>query len=556
MDTLKDFTIVPLNPVKFNDSRTPIFDGRSAADNINTYQESPCFFQKWEQLDTTTIQILSEYTFTFDVVNSETGYTVSSLTPQLLETSLLNQSFSVYEVTINFLALAIEDGHYHFKVGYTNNLSEDITIESEIFLLQEKHEGTILVSYRNSENNFSVVFHEDLVFNIRLEGELADFSPSADDVIYNDQKRNATLLGSIPYRIFTFYVGGPQGIPDWLSDKANRILSCDAVTLNGEYYQKIEGAKWDVKRVDKYPFSGLTIEVMPVENRFLTKFKIQNGDIIDPSEFIIVQKIKNYSTLSGSLSLSGEFINKTLLEKICLVRTGSTFNLNVGTTPGGTEIGAFQITDLITTVLINKLFVVPETVYLSGMTSVSFLSIIYKQLDEKPKTAAPGTSGPAVLPNNLTAIYTSETAEDLNLNFNMTSGIGRAGTDWENWFVADGRNGTQNLGGFTTIGFDPTDYPILGAELGENEKTITEDNIPRHSFKIMADAATSTPNISSTNSLARTRTGGGNSAANLGGSSLDATLGKTNLYGKETPDKIAVIQKSKVVLWVQYKRPI
>jgi len=545
-----DFTVVPLNPIKFIDPRLGKFDGQSYIDLVNKFQESVCFFQKWQQTDSTTIQFLSDYSIEFSVVDLETNSTVASLVPLEIPTALSNQTFKVYEVYINFQTLGLPSGFYGFKVEYVDVNLNDVVLWSEPIDLQDEHEATMLVSYKNSENNFSVIFHEDLEFNIRVDGVIANFSPGADDIIYNDQKRNATMLDSVPYRIFTLFVGNETGVPDWFADKMNRIMSCDSIKIEGDHYQKIDGAKWDIKRIDGYPFSGLSIEIMPVENRFLYKYKNLSGDLLEPSEFIIVQKNKNYEDLSGSLSVLGEFKNKTLLEKICIVRTGTTFNLSVGTTPGGTEIGIFQISDLITTILINKLFTEPENIYLTGITAVSFLSLIYKQLDEKPKTIASSGGSSDPLPN-ITAIYTPGNLEELELNFDMSTGVGRAETPWIGWFIADGRNGTVNMGGYVPIGFDASNYPNLGVEVGADSITITEAHIPKHSFKVAADDTASQPNISSSNVLARSRTGGGNSDANLGGSTKDATLGKTNTYGADSPTAISLQQKSRVVLWVQ-----
>jgi hypothetical protein len=195
-----------------------------------------------------------------------------------------------------------------------------------------------------------------------LKALIENFKPESDDVIYNDQKRNATLLDSIPYRSFTLFIGNAAGVANWMADKVNRALACDSMRIDGDFYEKTEGASWDVKREEEYAFLGMTIEIMPVENRFLKRLKTVGAG--GPGEVTIVDKIENFTDIEGDLAIAGKFRENTLLEKIAIVRTGLPFNLRVGITPGGNEIGEFLIGELVTTVTINYLFTAPHTLYL------------------------------------------------------------------------------------------------------------------------------------------------------------------------------------------------
>jgi hypothetical protein len=475
-----DFAIVPLNPVKFIDRKLGRFDGSLGVDLINAYQEHKCYFQKWQQDDVSYIQVLSKFDFITEVIDLESGLIAAALPVTMANTMLTGQTFNIYTIDLNFPVLALASGYYYLKTTYLGAAIEPTVLRSEPFHLAEEHPNTMLIEYRNSENNFSVVFFENLFFKFRVEGLIANFNPESDDLIYNDQKRNATLLDSIPYRSFTLFIGNQEGIPDWVADKANRIFSCDSITIDGEYYQKVDGSSWEIERAEEYAFIGISIEVMPVENRFLQRLKTQNGTVIDSSDFIIVQKIENYANLSAALTVQGKFRDRSLLEKICLIRTGVAFNIKIGITDGGVEIGEFLISELVTTLNINYLFTTEEALYITGISNLSFLSLIYKQLDQKP--TVPASSGPGSVPRGATIIYDPLTADELAENFDIVSGLGRENTLWNGFAIADGRNGTKNRQALFPLGYKPGENTLHDTG-GASEITLTIDQIPEHSHE-------------------------------------------------------------------------
>jgi len=71
---------------------------------------------------------------------------------------------------------------------------------------------------------------------------------------------------------------------------------------------------------------------------------------------------------------------------------------------------------------------------------------------------------------------------DIPINFDP-SGLGRAGFQYEGWAICNGNNGTTNDNGRTYIGYDPTDYPTLGAQGGEKLHTLTEPELPEIELK-------------------------------------------------------------------------
>lgn len=546
---MAEFLISPINPIRFVNSAqiSTNFDKVLGVNMFNRLHEKRPYLQKWQTGDATTIQILSDFPdIVCRVINIDTGAVEAGPLAVEIETEVLQQTFKVYELGFDFSVYT--EGCYYAVIEYTNELEEVVTLESEPFEVKEEHEGTLLIKYRNTENNFSVIFDTGVTFNIRVEGDVENFKPQSDDVVYNDQKRNATLLSSTPYRVFTLFIGSAAGVPNWMGDKINRATSCEMIDINGEYYQKTEGSTWDVQRVDEYAFLGMSVEIMPVENKYLNRYKTGNG----PGEVTIVDKIDNLRDIGGDTTISDLFKNETLLEKICIVRTGAPFNLFLGTTPGGKEIGEFQVVELVQTLNINYLFTGPTPVYVWGVSAVSLFSIIYKQLDEKPIPTGLGGGTPNAFGSvgiRATLIYSPVSAEALDIDFNLTTGLGNAGTDWEGWAIADGRNSTDDYGDVFPMGYK-NGVREIGSTGGANSATISNANLPEHDHKTAIDGTANTANLQAGNSIAKNRTSGGNSNANLGGIVGTPDIGLTSKAGSATPTPISTLNKFKTVLWV------
>lgn len=469
--------IPPISPFRFADPRLSDLDREEGYKQFNAYQDVKCYLQKWVKTDTTTLQILSEYVPTVTLVDAETNADLAELDVELKSTSIIGYAFKVYEVPVVFADLL---GVYYLRIDWNDGTSDN-TRTSEPFEVAESWPKTFLVNYRNSENNFGAVFSTGVTFTLRVDGTLANYAPEADDIIYNDQNRNTTLLDSLPSRSFTLFVGESSGVPNWVLDKIHRVLSCNNVEIletpfNGQFTKK-DGATWEVIREDQYAFVGATIEVVPTVNRFTERY-LTEGDGLGGKGKDMLQRVHNLTDVAGDVSVVGKFTTKSLLEKICIVKTGANFNLTVGVTDGGTEIAEFLITDVITTVLVNHLFNEEVTLFLGGITEASFVSIIYKQLDDE--TTAGGGTVTGGLGKGATIIFTFNSPEELDAAFDLVSGLGReSSTAWNKWAIADGRNTTFNFGGIMPMGYKYGEYEIdaLG---GNKEITLSVNQLPPH----------------------------------------------------------------------------
>lgn len=530
------FQIADANPLRFF--------RQSAPDLFEAIQDGKCYLQKWEKTDSTKIQILTDYPdIEFTIHDAHTDIQVASVAVTEIAVNILNPELAgvkCYEVSLAFGTL---EGQYYAKVKY-GDFSEDIEFEvfSEPFDVQTEQSGTILFNYKNSENNFSIIFTTSISFNLRVEGTIQEFTPASDDVIYNDQKFNATLLNSTPFRTYKLYISGASGLPDWMNDKVNRVMSMDQKSIDGKYYEKVDGAKWEMVREVENPFAGMSIEIMPVENIFLQRIK--TGDQ-PPEGYTIVEKVKNYFNNSIDLVVD-VFVKYSLLKHISIMNYGSAFTLKVGTTDGGTEIGEFEVPvgsvdGVGFTQTLNLLFSEPTDIYLTGLDGIlTDVLIDYLQYDESP--AQPIPQPPQNLPKNAMIRFGEIAPGDFAAAFDLGTGLGKPEAGWQDWVIVDGRNGTQDEGGrvpVTYIDGDPV-FGTPGDTGGLAEEVMLETQLPIHVHGIQGGkdkrGTTGTPGLWSDfgdSPIKDTEPAGGN-LANPGGA----------------PDPISKMQPYIVAIWV------
>jgi hypothetical protein len=468
------FYIANVNPLRFTGGMGNKFDTLHMEKLINQFQDVKQYFQKWLPGDRTTVQILSDYEFTFKIYDLD-GLFVEEIVPTEVESSIVGKSFKVYEVPLEFSL----EGCFYAVIEY-----EAGTLISEPWKVGD-FSDTMLFKYKNSENNFSLVFDAGLELYFRVEGLITNFEPKADDVIYNDQERNSLVLNSVPWRSFTLFAGQAEGIPDWIADKVNRIMSCDIVWVDAPsfdgYITKVEGAEWEVLRAEQNPFIGIRTEIMQVENNLLERLKRggEGGNL----NIRIVQKIDNYYDVDGSLTISGTFAKYRLLEKICIEKSINQpdFELSIGTTNGGQDIGRFQVNSTAVTLQLQHLFLGATTIFISGISNpIPFMSIIYKNLLEQPADLGGGTGEAGNnVPVGGVIEYNPIPGRTITDDFEVLTGLGKEGTGWYGWAICNGMNGTQDHGDKFSLGYKFGTNNI-GDTGGAKEHVLTEAELPAH----------------------------------------------------------------------------
>lgn len=474
----KVLQIAPLNPLRFTEVE--------AANPL--YMSEPideCYLQKWSTLDTTKVQVLSDYFFEFKIYSAFDNQVELNIEPVEIETSIIGRTFKCYEVTVPFSELT--PGNYFAEIFYTDENNFEHTLQTQAFNVANQQTDTLLVQYTHNRNKFSIIFDTGVVFNLRISGRIADWTPEFNDTVYVDEIQNSTKVDGEPFESYNLYTPSrdTDGCPRYLGDILNRALQCSQFAIDGQYYTNLEGQKWEVQRGDNYDLVGLTIKITPVTNTFTDEFV--TGEL-PPEGFTPVQKILKYINNGANLSIANVFRKYSLLETICIYNYGAAFNLNVGITSGGSEIiQSYPIAAESETVVTCKwLFNSIKTLYLTESANTTRdIFITYKQLDADPIQI--GTPNPyASLGKGAIAIYEEVNDGDLELDWNTDTGLGKEGTEWFGWAWCDGRNGTSDRTGTVPLGWSDYLTPVsvnaisanIGDIVGGNNKEISVRNLP------------------------------------------------------------------------------
>lgn len=151
-----------------------------------------------------------------------------------------------------------QTGDYYLQ---TNIGSGPFVLISEPFKIATEVKNSLLLEYSHFEKFGGVYFQSPFTPSLRIPGVLKYNDTASRDTIYEDDPADETLLRSVPYRIFDLKIGGATGIPPWLADKIKRIFCCSAVRIDGRYYTKAEGAKWERTEQALYPMQGWKIQL-------------------------------------------------------------------------------------------------------------------------------------------------------------------------------------------------------------------------------------------------------------------------------------------------------
>lgn len=279
---LNSLRFIPANATLPTGYNTWPFDQGFFYQQIKSYFQTPVsYFQKVEASDTITIYFdsLSKHA-TFTLLNGdgstnmvlEAGVGGTLISANNTDSQYGDQYYTyVYQFTPADIPL--NDGYYCVAVqmtydGDTDPLTNTIFISECFHLSNEGWDKTMLFEYADGENEYDVFFAAPAPFGgftplpwaFRCECWI-DIDPTFHDTTFEDFIYQVQKLQSIPYRIGELNVGGDAGVPPWVLDKVNRILSCDTITIDGVQWWKEPGANWSFKKMDSFPMKAGTIKL-------------------------------------------------------------------------------------------------------------------------------------------------------------------------------------------------------------------------------------------------------------------------------------------------------
>jgi hypothetical protein len=482
----KQYIYSAINPIWMNPVKTfnPIYNNLPFDFQPN---QKP-YTQKAKKGLPQTLQVLSDWMPILKIYDGEKGFLVDTITGATPTTGIIGQTFTLYEFTIVWASYT--EGYYYIEISYTDDSAVLQINRSGLIEMRSNFTQTVVLQYTNSTNQFAAVFSTGIIFTLVVEGNIEDYTPAFEDVIYDDQYHNTTKLNSIPRREFNFYAGrnrSSPGIPPWMVDKINWAFSCDQLLIEGIYYQNTTGSKWEVMRADQTSpnFVGLKIPIIEVINRYLQSY---NPGLIPAGAVQVITRTKTYSGVTADFNIPGIFKDFSLLTRIVIYNNGANIlTINAGTAANGSApITAPFVTNgqLKEIWNIDELFNGVSTLYLSGLTGANVNIVVeYDQLDA-PYVTPPIASKPFVKGNR--GSYEEVTIGDFANDWNVSTGVGIG--LWAQCVIA-GTNGTKDMNGLTEIGWNPSMPLTRDMLVGNINNTVSLNagNLPSFNISIGQD---------------------------------------------------------------------
>lgn len=220
------------------------------------------YFQKYQLNDTIPIQILTNGIGSANVLIYDCRARLIATVPMTVIAGPLQPPYIQLEATINPTLLGLGMQAYYVVI----QAGSATPVISEGIQFATKWPVSLLFQYSNSENKQAAVFSTGYKGAFRAEGWISDFSAETKYTTYEDQPMDITLLNAIPYRKFKLNISAPKGVPDWVWEKAKRILALDTVTIDGHAYTLDDNAKAEVKNTEAWPKRYWSIAIREAAN--------------------------------------------------------------------------------------------------------------------------------------------------------------------------------------------------------------------------------------------------------------------------------------------------
>lgn len=258
--------INPLNYVEVEPAEIPQYISRHMDDyllsnRLNPWQ-SGSYLQPWSQSDTISEQFQTNAGQPQLKIVDCSGKTIGSpLNMTQKQRNPFDPSYYIYES--NRALNSLSDGVYFSMatVGSKTLISEPIKVDTTVV-------NSLLLQYSSRPYYEGMIFETGFSPSIRIHGMLQLKTPSSKDTLYEDQVLDMVMVQSKTFRIWEWFVGAPVPIPDWMIDKLTRIAGCKDLQIDGRYYTKNEGFKWEESvNVGFGTLKGYTGELREAINR-------------------------------------------------------------------------------------------------------------------------------------------------------------------------------------------------------------------------------------------------------------------------------------------------
>jgi hypothetical protein len=204
-----------------------------------------------------------------------------------------------------------------------------------------------------------------------------------------------------------------------------------------------------------------------------------------------VQSLKrlSYINQTGNLVIPNTFRNNSNLYDIILVnQSPNPITLRIGTTSGGSEVMECIVPTGPVTITRKYLFTGPVTLYISGLTGVTYsIFLVFAQLDESPVVPS-GTGGTfKYLKGTGPLPFTAVAPAVVSDTWDLLSGRGKVGTGYENCILTGFPGSPLDMSGKYLVGVKGGQ--TAGQTVGNSDSTveISMNNLPAEGVGLFAN---------------------------------------------------------------------
>lgn len=485
-------------------NQNPVIDPRYGYLPVDDLVDESIYAQPIRTVDTDfRLQVMTPYSddaWTIHEYYSDIQVQNVPLVP--ITPALLNQPF----VCLNGIAdwTGITPGTYYTKYTYTdeNNVVQDIRsnpIDLQVDFLDYSQipptPTTFVYEATHTFNAFGVVFTDagsPVTFAYRFQGSW--YNPLVKSITsrYNDEYNNPTQENSIPYVTRTNYLGNEHGVPFWVVEKVNLLMSLNSVKINGEYFTKLDDDfKPNVPANQAIQNGYWEINVQKVYNYNFTQYKT---GLPPPNTFKVITLSLGYPGNTGAITIPNVFKNRFRLVGIQLTNNSAAYQMEVGTNAPvsgvySNDVASIPVASGNDFYLINHVFGTVKTVYI-GIPPGTSADVDVEYIDETAPNYVPPSNTSKWVENTLYDFIETSATVTFADAFNAATGNGMVGTDWEDCILVGSaadvlltRGVPLNLKGRTIRVWDNTKPLERETVLGADTVLITRATLPNYSVK-------------------------------------------------------------------------
>lgn len=290
--------LVDINPVNIPQYISRFMDDYLLTVRLNQWQ-AKSFLQVWQNNDVVTLQAQNNMgALQVDIIDCKQSVFLSFLMDQKQQ-NLYEPTTFIYESNSSLGPLP--ESVYFLRVTAGGGLK---TMISEPICVKELHENSLLIEYVNRSFYQGIIFETGITPSIRVQGLLTLKDTQAKDTIYEDQVLDMVMVQSKPFEVYELLL---FQIPDWMRKKINRIIGCSDLRIDGKFFTKNEGAKWEKENI--------------TDNGLLADYKIELRELINRDSKLILTDENENQELNIILNVDSKGFADTSLDASSTILT-------------------------------------------------------------------------------------------------------------------------------------------------------------------------------------------------------------------------------------------